>query len=228
MSAGEQAGAIQDPSVDFSPVIFSNRSAERFVAPAIAALLLLMVPELATAHAELETSTPADGATVPSPFDGPIVLDFSAALANGSKAELIGPHGPVITESIVGPGARMTITPVGVLAPGDYEVKWTSVAEDADVARGTIEFTVAPAAATASPSPSPSGSVATPLPSASEAIESSAPASLAPSASPGASPVDGDASSSAGDVLLPIVAALIIVGAGAVYLLYRRNRPTMP
>ncbi len=225
MSAGEQAGTIQDPSVDFSPVIFSNRSAERFVAPAIAALLLLMVPELATAHAELETSTPADGATVPSPFDGPIVLDFSAALANGSKAELIGPQGPVVTESIVGPGATMTITPVGVLAPGDYEVKWTSVAEDTDVARGTIEFTVAPAPPTASPSASAPVSSATP--SASAATASPAPPSLAPSMSPEASP-GGSAGSSAGDVILPILAALVIVGAGAVYLLNRRNRPTAP
>jgi methionine-rich copper-binding protein CopC len=64
----------------------------RFVAwLAIAALVVLSIPAVVSAHSELEKATPADKATVESPFTGPIVLTFSAALADGSKADLVGP-----------------------------------------------------------------------------------------------------------------------------------------
>lgn len=198
----------------------------------IGSLLVLSLPAAVAAHAELETSTPADGATVPSPFDGPIVLRFSATLADGSKADLLDPDGATIASATVdGSGATMTFTLDTALAAGSYEVKWTSVAEDTDVARGTISFTVAPAPPTASPSAPPTTAPtasATPTPSAAAAPTASAEpastASPAPSAEP---PGTGDASSGGGgDIVLPIIVALIVVGAGAVYLLSRRNRPT--
>lgn len=185
---------------------------------------MLLLPAVVLAHAELETSTPADGATVPSPFAGPIVMTFSAALANGSKAELYGPDGTLIASAMVdGPGATMTIVLDASLVAGVHDVKWVSIAEDTDLDRGTISFTVAPTPPTASPSASPT--VAPPTAPATAATESSTPASLTPSASLSASPGNSGASSGSGDVLLPIVAGLIVVGAGAVYL-SRRNRPT--
>ena len=191
-----------------------DRARGRLLSLVISALLVLVLPAQVAAHAELEISTPADGATVPSPFDGPIVLNFSATLADGSKADLLRPDGPTIASAAVdGPGAGMTFTLDLALAPGAYEIKWLSVGEDTDLERGTISFTVAPAASTASPSPRPT----------------TAPTAAAAAATPSAEPSQtGDASTEGGDVFLPIIVALIVVGAGAVYLLSRRNRPTSP
>lgn len=203
-----------------------NRPPRGLACLAIGALLVLLLPAAVAAHAELETSSPADGATVPSPFDGPIVMAFSAALADGSKADLLGPGGATVASATVdGPGATMTITLDAALAPGNYEVKWVSVGEDGDLERDTFSFVVAAAPPTAAPSPSPT--IAPPTASPTEAVESAAPPSP-PSATPSAAPVDADTSSGAGDVLLPILAALVVVGAGAVYLLSRRNRPPPP
>jgi methionine-rich copper-binding protein CopC len=201
-----------------------RRGYRRIVGVALGTLMALALVGVAWAHAELETSIPAKGATVPSPFDGPIVLTFSAALADGSKADVHGPDGMVIASAkIDGKGARMTITLDTALAAGDYEVKWVSVAEDGDLLRGTIAFTITPAPPSPTPTPEPTPS---PSPSASASVAVSTPPPTIAAASPSASPapVDG-AASSTGDVVLPIIVALIVVGAGAAYLLTRRNRP---
>lgn len=193
---------------------------------AMAMLLLAVLPSAAAAHAELETSSPAGGATVTSPFDGPIVLDFSAALADGSRAELIGPSGPIATEIVVGPGATMTITPAGPLEPGTYEVRWTSVAEDTDVARGTFSFTVE-AAPEPTPTPTPEASAtAAPTPAATTAAPASASPGAESSASPSPSPAEPGTAASSTDVLIPIVVVVLVAAAGAAYFLTRRNRPT--
>ncbi len=193
---------------------------------AIALLLLAVLPSAAAAHAELETSSPADGATVASGFDGPIVLDFSAALADGSKAELIGPSGPVAIESTIAPESTMTITLAGPLEPGAHEVRWTSVAEDTDVARGTFSFTVEAAPEpTPAPTPEPTATVS---PGATTAAPASASPSHAPSASASPSPTEPGAAASSTDVLIPIVVVVLVAAAGAAYFLNRRNRPTSP
>jgi copper resistance protein C len=203
-------------------------SASRWVL--IVALVVLAFPAAVAAHSELETSTPANGASVPSPFTGPIVLHFSAILATGSKASLLDSAGATIAAATVdGPGATMTFVLDAALAAGQYEVKWTTVAEDTDVARGTIGFTVAPASPTASPTaaatPTPSAAPTATAAASPTASQSPVPANSAPSATPGAStPVGGDASGGGGDVVLPILFALIVVGAGAAYLLSRRSR----
>jgi hypothetical protein len=184
-----------------------DRVGGRLICLLIGALLVVVFPAEVYGHAELETSTPDDGSTVPSPFDGPVVLDFSATLADGSKADLLGPDGATIASATVdGPGATMTITLDVALAPGAYEIKWVSVGEDTDLERGRISFTVAPAASTPSPSAAPSTAASPP-----------------PSPEPSGTV---DTSTEGGDVLIPIIVALMIVGAAAVYLLSRRNRPT--
>ena len=190
------------------------------------ALLVTMLPAVVVAHAELETSTPADGATVESPFDGPIVLDFTEALADGSEADLLGPDGAaVVAAAVDGPGAQMTFELDAALDPGVYEVRWTGVALDGHVDRGTFEFRVAPAPPMPEPTPEP-----TPAPetSASAAPETPPPATPEPSVAPAPSPTVDDGAAGTADVLLPIIVALLVVGAGAVYLLTRRNRPTLP
>ncbi len=186
-------------------------------------LVLVLLPAVAAAHSELVTSDPAEGATVVSPYDGPIVLTFSEDLASGSKADLADPSGATIAQAVVDPNAKtMTFTPTSALSPGAWQVQWVSVADDGDLLRGIVKFTVAPPASvaiTASP-------VASLAPSASVAPASAAPSTV-PSPSPSPSSA-GTATGSGGDVALPIIVALLVLAAGAAYLLTRRNRPSGP
>ena len=186
---------------------------------AIVLLLCLAVPAAVVAHAELESSTPADGASVPSPFDGPIAMTFTEALAEGSKADLVADGSVVASATVDGPGARMTIALGAPLAAGAYEVRWVGVADDGHLERGTFSFTVEAAAATPSPTPVPTPE-STSAPTASPEASAVATASTAPSASP----TPGDAQTAgSGDVILPIVVGLLVVAAGGAYLLTRRR-----
>ena len=192
---------------------------------AAASLAVLLLPGLVAAHSELESSVPAQKATVPSPFTGPIVLTFSEHLANGSKADLIAPGGATIAKATVNAAAKtMTITLTAPLDPGAYEVRWVSIADDLDLLRQpVVTFTVA-----AAPSPSPTP-IATAQPSATAAptvTPATAPPSITTTPVPSAD--GGTTGSGNSDVVLPIIVALIILGGGAAYLLSRRNRPPDP
>lgn len=191
------------------------------------ALLAITIPAVVIAHTELETSTPADASTVESRFEGPVVLTFTETLADGSEADLIGPDGAAVASAAVdGPDATMTFTLTAPLDRGQYEVRWTGVGEDGHVERGTLGFTVAPAPPTPEPTPE---LAATASASPTAAAETLPPATVEPSVSASPSPsVDGSGASGGGDVILPIIVALLVVGAGGVYLLTRRNRPTLP
>ena len=89
---------------------------------------------------------------MPSPYSGPIVLTFSEHLASGSKADLVDASGATLASAVVDPNAMtMTFTLATPLAPGAYQVKWVSIADDGDVLRQpVIPFTVAAAAASPS------------------------------------------------------------------------------
>jgi methionine-rich copper-binding protein CopC len=157
-----------------------------------AVLLVLLLPLSATAHSDLERSDPAQGTTVPSPFVGPVVLTFSEALADGSKADLIGPDGTTVATATIDAAATMMFSPASALAPGAYQVEWTSIADEGDLLRGNLAFSVTAAT---------SAEVA---------------------ATPGPTPASSNGTG--GEVVLPIVIALILAAAGAFYLV-RRNRP---
>jgi hypothetical protein len=119
----------------------------------------------------------------------------------------------------------MTFELDAALDPGEYEVRWTGVALDGHVDRGTFGFTVAPAPPTQVPTAEPTP---TPADSATPATVAPSPVTAEPSEAPSPSPTAGGGAAGTGDVLLPIVVALIVVGAGAAYFLTRRNRPTLP
>ena len=125
------------------------------------------------------------------------------------------------------------------LAPGDYLIKWTSAsAEDGDIARGQLTFTVAEAPASVEPTasassgpepstePTASAAAGTPTPTdaaslAPTPVASAAPSPVAPTPAPSAAPTEPASSTS--DVLLPIVVGLLLVaGIGAFVL--RRSR----
>jgi methionine-rich copper-binding protein CopC len=193
----------------------------------VAILLMLGLPLAVLGHAELMASDPTEGATVPGPFTGPVSMTFSEGLAKESGAELVGSAGTLPATTAVD-GSSMTLTPDTALVEGDFEIRWTSVADDGHIERGTIHFTVSPA-----PTPEPTAS---PTPADTATATASGAASVAPSASVEASPStaasvaplpttrpDGGNTSSGGDVILPIIAAVVIIGGLAVYLLRRRD-----
>src|SRR6478672_1122080 len=112
-----------------------SRRLRGLVSACVVAVLLLL-PAAVVAHSDLTSSTPAEGTTVAAGFSGPIVLTFSEALADGSKADLIAPDGSTVAAATVdGPGMTMTFTLTSPLPAGAYQVKWTSIADDGDVLR---------------------------------------------------------------------------------------------
>ena len=166
----------------------------------LAAWLATAVP--VSAHAELVSSSPAAGATISGMPIVPIVLSFSEALKAGSKADVVGPDGTTVgTAGIdVADDTKLAWTPPSPLMPGSWTIRWTSIAADGDVLRGTIQFTVAAAGASAAVSP-------------------------VAAATPAVSPTPADTASS-GAAVLPVVAALIAIALlGA---LLRRRRATGP
>jgi methionine-rich copper-binding protein CopC len=186
----------------------------------VAAFLVLLLPSSASAHADLQSSEPAQGATVPFPFSGPVVLTFTESLAVGSKADLYGPGHQLVASATIDAGT-MTIPTSGALPAGDYTVEWVSIADDGDLLRGTLAFTVA---AAASPSTPPTPSAAPSVePSGEPTSAPSAPSASAATPSPTPGPAEGT-SGTGSDVILPIVIALLVAVAGAFYLV-RRNRP---
>jgi methionine-rich copper-binding protein CopC len=185
-------------------------------------LAVALLPSVVLAHAELDTPTPADKSMlteavteVSGTFTQRVTVDGSSLVV-----KLVG--GGTVAEGGVDPtnNRTMVATPATPLGSGSYRVEWTTISlDDDELARGTWAFTVAVA-----PTPSP-----TPVPTAAPTATPTTPTPTAtPPASPAPTPVPsagGSSTGSGGDVLLPIIVALIILGAGAAYLLSRRNRP---
>jgi methionine-rich copper-binding protein CopC len=194
-----------------------------FALPALAALVLLF-PMTVAAHAELDVATPADGSTVegtPSEVSGTftqaIEPDGSSLVLRDTANKVVARGGPDPDDD-----KRMVIADLPELAPGTYEVQWTTIsAEDGELARGTWTFT----AAIALKSPGTPAPAETASPSAAASASATPEPSAAPT--PSATPVPTDTTGSAGgDVILPIIAALAIVLIGAAALLSRRGRPS--
>lgn len=186
---------------------------------ACAVLLLLAVPGTAAADSELETATPADGSTIEGTPDE-IELLFTQPVFEGSSLELRSAADVVIATGGPDPAGtvRMALVPP-TLEPGAYTVRWTTIASDGHIVRGTVTFVV-----TAPPTPSPTPEP-TPSPSAS-ASPSASPTSTSdasPSPTPGPSAAPTDPTAGAGDAVIPIVAALVLLGGLGAYLLRRRG-----
>ena len=223
-------GEDPDPPVDSDAVDTLARASRstrhghaalRRLLPALVAGLLLglVAAGPVLGHAELEQSMPEDGEvlTTPPTF---VTLAFTEGLDAAKSSFLLLRAGgeEIATGSAPGDGETTMSATDLTLGPGDYVIRWTAVADDGHVERGRLTFTVD------EPPPSPS-----PTPEPTEAASESASAS--PSASPVATPkpapspsADTTPVASGGtDVLLPIVAALAIVGVVA-YLVLRRAR----
>lgn len=207
----------------YTRLVISYRSVRRAAAVFfIASLATLILPGVAAAHAELVTPTPADKASVPAPVSEVAGIYSEAMTPTGSSLLVKDASGATVASGTVDPAdtTRLVATPATPLGAGSYSVEWTSNSIDLHVERGTWTFTVTDAP------PSSSGT-----PSAVPSAASSPSAAVATAGeSTGSTPLPSAAGGTTGsdDVILPIVVALIVILAGAVYLLSRRNRPNNP
>ena len=112
--------------------------------------------------------------------------------------------------------APVTLAAPATLPLGMPLAKAEPGADDGDIERGELTFTVAQPAASASANPTQSD-VLSPSPSA------STPAAATPAPTPAPSAAPSAPASSTGDVLLPIVVGLILVGVVGAFVL-RRSR----
>jgi copper resistance protein C len=116
---------------------------------------LFASPRAASAHAHVESSSPAAGSTVEAGLPS-ITITFDEEISvDASTARLEGPGGAIAgaTASVDRANrALMTIT-TPPLSAGAYNVQWTAVTEDDNgTTNGTLSFTVAVAGAPAAPS----------------------------------------------------------------------------
>jgi methionine-rich copper-binding protein CopC len=185
-----------------------RRASGRDVPPALLALVVwLALAVTVAAHSDLVSSSPVAGSTVAWTPGMSVVLSFSEPLKSGSKADVVGSSGTTVGTATVDPtdNTRLTWLPPTALAPGSWTIRWTSIATDGDVLRGTIPFAVA----AATPAPSLAGATAL------------------PSASPFPSPTPADASAAGIGAIIRVVAALLAIALLALLLL-RNRRPAVP
>jgi methionine-rich copper-binding protein CopC len=197
--------------------------ARRAVAIVATAAVLLLAPGAVLGHAELDTATPADKATVPPPTE--VVLTFTETLdPSKSSIKLADAGGQIVAEgSTVDTGNTKTmrlVTPD--LAAGTYTVRWISAsAQDGDLDHGTTTFTVTaatPPPASASPSAAATDASIAPSPSPTTA-PSVAPSPSAPPAAP---------ATSTSDAIIPIVVVVVVVAGLGLWLLRGRGRGRGP
>jgi methionine-rich copper-binding protein CopC len=191
---------------------------------AVATLLMaaLVSPVAAMAHAELVEASPKAGETVegtPAEVSGTYTQRLTAA----SRIELRDPSGTTIATGgrDSADRTRLVLVPPD-LAPGEYQVRWTAIsAVDSHPERGTWRFTVV-APPTPAPTPVPTA-VPSGAPSPSP-ILTPAPTVSPPTPSPTPTATDGDPTAFPGDVVLPILAALVFVVILGAFLFGRRGR----
>lgn len=190
----------------------------------VALVLALFLAPSVGAHAELESATPGPGDKVlGSPTE--LIAQFSQDLdASRTVLEVRDSAGTRLARGgEPGDNPREFRLALPDLAPGEYEVRWTSFSsEDGELARDSYTFTVLPEP---SPSPSPTASPssrpsAAPTPTAAITPTST----VTPTPAPSVDPAPPTPPTSALETLLPIAATALVVAAVAVWLL-RRRRP---
>lgn len=184
------------------------------------ALLLAAIPLLAAqpvdAHAELVSSEPkADQRVAGSPAELVLIFNQDLDMSRTSVVLLNAAGTRIARGGELGDGPRELRLAVSPLDPGEYEVRWTSFsAEDGEIFRDSYAFTVV-----ATPTPTPSQLTPTGVaPSRSAGPSATLPGTPAPSSKP-IPPDPGRATDVS--VLLPIIAALVVGGGLALWMMRR-------
>ena len=177
---------------------------------AMATMMAGLAAGTVQAHAQLTSTTPADGATLAAP-PAAVTFTFDADLLPGTNTISINDdHGNVVASQQVQPdGPSVSVAWPAALEVGTYQVAYRVVSADGHPVTGAITFTIA---GTGSPSPGPTSSTAEP---------STASAAVSTAVAPAGEPSSSD---SPAVVLLALAVAAVmgvLVAAWAV----RRRRP---
>lgn len=188
----------------------------RLVRTLLAGSLLALIAAPALAHADLETAMPGPGETLTDPPEE-LVATFTENLDVSRSSLAVRDGAGVIMARGGTPGGGPRELRLGLpeLTPGEYEVGWASWStEDNEGHRGTYTFTVV-----APPSPTASATLApTATPGATPSASSTHPPSPSATPTPGP-PGSADESST----IVPILAAVAVVGGLGFWLLRRRS-----
>jgi copper resistance protein C len=183
--------------------------------PLLALLAFLAIAGPALGHAELDTASPGPGDEVAgSPAELVATFTQDLDMSRTTMAVRDGSGTTVAEGPQLGDGPRELRLALPPLAPGEYEVRWTSFsAEDSELERGRFTFTVLPAPApTATPT-----SAATAVPATVAPIPSPSPGTATPVAS-----APPDVAADGATALLPIAVAAVALLAIGAWLLRRR------
>jgi methionine-rich copper-binding protein CopC len=194
------------------------------LAASLTALALLpLAASPAQAHDALVSTSPADGATVPTPPDEVVLTFDQPALAVGTQLLVSGPDGPVQRGKprLVDATVRQAIA-TGSPA-GRYTVTWRVTSADGHPVSGTFSFT-ATAAGSGAPGPSATTS-GTPTSSASApSTDGTATSGAARAQTPSASGTSTGVSGGSGTSWAWWLVALVIVLAAAGAVVVRRRQ----
>lgn len=106
---------------------------------------LTMATALASAHAKLQTSSPADGSAV-TPAPALLRLKYNEPVEVAmSSVRITGPgNAAVALDQVAADPAddKALVQALPKLAPGDYHVQWNTMGHDGHHTRGEIRFTV--------------------------------------------------------------------------------------
>lgn len=123
------------------------------VTAAVAVGLMLLSAPIASAHAVLESTDPADGAVLPeSPAQVTMTFNETITLAAHGTSLLDG-QGKQVPADIVAVDNTVRITPTAAVADGSYIVTWRVISADTHPVSGGITFAVGAPSATSVEAP---------------------------------------------------------------------------
>ena len=108
-------------------------------------IALALASEIAFAHARLQESTPANGATVgPAPTELRLTYNEPVEVAMSTVKLIDSGEAAMSTDKVAADPVddKTLVQPLPKLAPGEFRVQWTTMGHDGHHTKGEIRFTV--------------------------------------------------------------------------------------
>ncbi len=130
-----------------------SRRARVAIALLVGALVAIGTGQVASAHTDFDSSSPADGAVVEGPLTEVVVNFTNPARPAGDGFQLLDPTGAVVVPSSIDEtdGTSFVLTFDPPLQAGVYGVRWSVQAGDAHPIEGSFRFDVTGPSATTVP-----------------------------------------------------------------------------